>query len=128
MKVLLDIKVLVVDDDEDTRDLLDEVLTARGARVVSASTVEQAFSMLQETRPDVIVSDLGMPGEGGLALLRRVRGLPPESGGATPAIAVTGSTSSKDRTGSLEAGFQGHLPKPVDVQMLVRLIGELARR
>lgn len=128
MSPLTGLKVLLVDDDEDGRDLLCDILGVRGAQVVSASSAPQAFSMFQDARPDVIVSDLGMPGEGGLALIRRVRALAPEHGGATPAIAVTGSTSAKDRAGSLDAGFQAHMGKPVDVPELVRLIADLARR
>ena len=123
---LRNLKVLLVDDDADSRELLGEILGARGASVSTASSVEQALSLFGQERPDVIVSDLGMPGEGGLALIRRVRALSREDGGATVAIAVTGSMASRDRIASVEAGFQAHLAKPVDVATLVRLILELA--
>ncbi len=117
-----DVRVLVVDDDEDSRDLLERYLTSRGAQVVGASSVEQALVRLQEAHPHILISDLGMPGEDGFALIHRIRRLPAESGGTIPAIALTGFASNQHRTAALAAGFQAHVAKPVDLERLVRLI------
>src|SRR5690349_10591530 len=97
---LAGLRILTVDDDRNTREMLREALERAGAMVVAAESASEAFGQLKQFRPDVLVSDIGMPGEDGYALLRRVRGLPRELGGATPAIAVTGFSGDADRAAS----------------------------
>ena len=121
------VKVLVVDDEADTRTLVRRLLEDRKAVVVVAATVEEAVSRLKEDRPDVLVSDIGMPGEDGYALMRRVRKLPAEQGGKTPAIALTAYAQSEDRMKSVVAGYQHHVAKPVEAAELITLVYSSAR-
>ena len=118
--------VLVVEDDADSLDLVRTVLERAGARVRTAATAAEAFKHLTAERPDVLVSDIGMPGESGHELIRRVRRLAPHEGGLTPAAALTAFASPTDRTGLLEAGFQRHLPKPVTPAHLLEAVADLA--
>jgi signal transduction histidine kinase/DNA-binding response OmpR family regulator len=120
------LKVLVVDDEEDARALLVEVLGERGARVTSAESVAHALIDFAQSRPDVLVSDIGMPEADGYTLIRHIRGLPHTSGGATPAIALTAYVRPEDVDRAFAAGFQRHLTKPVDVERLISLIATLA--
>jgi PAS domain S-box-containing protein len=120
------VSVLVVEDDADSLDLVRTVLERAGARVRTATSAAEAFSHLTAERPDVLVSDIGMPGESGHELIRRVRRLPPHEGGLTPAAALTAFASATDRTGLLEAGFQRHLPKPVAPAHLLEAVADLA--
>jgi signal transduction histidine kinase/DNA-binding response OmpR family regulator len=120
------IKVMVVDDEEDARALLVELLSERGARVVSAESVAQALAQFAQFRPDVLVSDIGMPEADGYTLIRQVRELPAREGSNTPAIALTAYVRAEDVARSFEAGFQRHLAKPVDSERLIGLIASLA--
>jgi CheY-like chemotaxis protein len=95
--------------------------------VVLAESAERAFALLQETRPAVLVCDVGMPEEDGYALLRRVRNLPAERGGTTPAIALTAFARGEDRVRALRAGFQMHLAKPIDPAELVLVLLSLVK-
>ncbi|WP_257460263.1 hybrid sensor histidine kinase/response regulator [Archangium lipolyticum] len=126
------VRVLVVEDELDTRELLRVLLEERKAEVTVATCVAEAFESLVRSPPDLIVSDIGMPGEDGYALIRRVRALPPERGGQVPAAALTAFTRLEDRTRALAAGFQVHVPKPVDpaelVMSLANLVNRFARR
>lgn len=122
------IRVLAVDDDDDARELLRALLESRHAEVVVASSAREAFSLLGEAHPDVVVSDIAMPDEDGYGLIRRIRGLTEEEGGRTPAIAVTAYTGAADRSRAMTAGFNHHVPKPVDVNHLVETILDLAER
>ena len=128
LETLDGISVLVVDDDADTRDLLRSVLEDHGARVLAAADAAEAFAFLNEQRPDVVVSDIGMPDEDGCALVARIRALPTESGGRTPAIALTAYSRGSDRTRALLAGFDAHVPKPVEPLELVGMIASIASR
>jgi CheY-like chemotaxis protein len=119
------LRVLVVDDDPDARDLLCALLGQRGASVSTASRAEDAFELLTTERPDVLVSDIAMPGEDGYTLVGRVRALPADQGGATPAIAVTAYAASSDRARALAAGFDHYLSKPVDLDKLVETLRAL---
>ncbi|HXB54803.1 MAG TPA: ATP-binding protein [Vicinamibacteria bacterium] len=110
---LAGVSVLVVDDEEDTREAMAIGLGRYGARVATSSCVREALDALERERPHVLVADIGMPGEDGYALLQRVRALPAERGGATPAIALTAYASAQDRLDALRTGFQMHVPKPV---------------
>ncbi|MEZ4405600.1 MAG: ATP-binding protein [Polyangiales bacterium] len=112
------LRVLVVDDEPDTRELMELVLQGAGAQVTTACDAAQGFDALVRERPDVLVSDIGMPGGDGYALIRRVRALPTAEGGATPAIAVTAYAQGEDQRRALEAGFDRHLCKPVDAPTL----------
>jgi CheY-like chemotaxis protein len=119
------LRLLVVDDEDDARTLLRHVLEERGAVVSLAASSEQALDDLERLRPDVIVSDIGMPGVDGYSLINSVRALPPERGGRTPAIALTAYASEEDSRRAFAAGFQRHVPKPVDVSRLLSLIASL---
>ncbi|PQV63330.1 PAS domain S-box-containing protein [Abditibacterium utsteinense] len=120
--------VLVVDDEEDARRLLKTVLESCNARVTTASNALEAFEVLQSFLPDVLISDLGMPGEDGYSLLRKVRALPPDQGGQIPAAALTAYARVEDRLQVLRSGFQIHLPKPVEPAELVAVVANLASR
>jgi CheY-like chemotaxis protein len=120
------IHVLVVDDAPDILDLVVEILRIGGARVTAASTAEQALALLEQERPDVLLSDLEMPGRDGLWLIEQVRRLPPARGGATPAACLTGLTGPEDRARVLRAGFQYHVPKPIRSGVLRGIVALLA--
>jgi signal transduction histidine kinase len=120
--------VLVVEDEEDTRELLITALEQCGAQVIAVSSVADALEQLDERPPDVLVSDLAMPGEDGYALIRKVRARPAERGGRVPAAALTAYARAEDRVRSLAAGFQMHVPKPIDPADLVSMVAALAGR
>ncbi len=120
------IRVLVVDDEADARDLISTVLQAGGARVTAVASAAEALDVLARQRPDVLVSDIGMPDEDGYALIRKVRALPAERGGRIPAAALTAYAGKDDRHRVLEAGYQQHVPKPVEPAMLTALVATLA--
>jgi len=123
-----DVRVLLVDDEEDARQLAREVLAGHGAVVEEASSAHEALQKLGTFKPDVMVSDIAMPSADGFSLIGRVRKLPPELGGQTPAIALTAYTLAEDRDRALAAGFQLHVPKPVDPLQLVSHIADLGTR
>jgi PAS domain S-box-containing protein len=126
--VLTGIKVLVVDDDRDTRDLLQLLLTARGAMVRTAASVAEATALFAAERPGVVIGDIGMPGEDGYMLLERLRTV--DSAAAFHAIAVSGYVSDDDRARARAAGFHDHLAKPLDIPTLMTTItrASVARR
>jgi signal transduction histidine kinase/ActR/RegA family two-component response regulator len=119
-------KLLVVDDEEDTREYVRALLQECGATVTVAASAAEALQALGHERPDVILSDLAMPGEDGYALIKRVRGLPADQGGRTPAVALTGQARKEDRTRAMLAGFQNHVTKPVAVGELLAVVASLA--
>lgn len=123
-----DIKVLIVDDESDSRAVVTRLLEWCGASVSSASSAREALHILQTARPDVLISDIGMPVEDGYFLIRRVRALPPQQGGLTPAIALTAYTRPEDRESILNAGFQSHVAKPVEPAELIASIANLSAR
>jgi CheY-like chemotaxis protein len=120
------VKVLVVDDAPYVRDVVTDILEQGGAVVTAAATAEKALEILQRERPNVLLSDLTMPGKGGYWLIGQVRALPPERGGATPAAAFTAYASPAHRAGVLRAGFQLHVAKPVGIHELVDVVATLA--
>jgi CheY-like chemotaxis protein len=120
------VRVLLVDDEPDARELFAEVLEQYGAEVTGAGSADEALMLLREIRPTVLLSDIGLPGEDGLSLIRRVRALPAESGGRTPAAALTAYARSEDGQRSLAAGFQRHAVKPIQPVALAVLVRELA--
>jgi PAS domain S-box-containing protein len=123
--ILEGLKVLVVDDEADTRELLDTMLSRCGAQVRVEASANHAFNALRSWQADILVSDIAMPDEDGLSMLRRVRALPAEEGGQVPAIALTAYTRPEDRAQALEAGFQMHVSKPIDSITLAMAIAEL---
>ncbi|MDB4989275.1 MAG: hypothetical protein JWN04_4453 [Myxococcaceae bacterium] len=125
---LLGIRVLVVEDDDDSLELLEMVLRTAGATVETASSAAQGFDLLQQFHPDVLVSDIGMPGEDGYSFIRRIQALPPAAGGAVPAIALTAYSRDEDRRKALAMGFTMHLAKPVNTAELVSSIARASGR
>jgi len=122
------LKGLVVDDEEDTRDFVREVLERYGSEIATASSVSEALGILEKNRPDFLISDLAMPSEDGYTLISRVRALPADRGGTTPAAALTAYARPEDRRRALGAGFQVHIPKPIDPEKLVSAVASLAGR
>jgi CheY-like chemotaxis protein len=121
-KELYGLKILVVDDDKDTLELLEWVLKRAGAEVTAVSSAKAAMEALERDRPTILVSDIAMPEEDGLSLMRRIRALPKERGGRIPAVALTAHSMVQDRLQSLRAGFQSHVPKPVVPEELVEVV------
>jgi PAS domain S-box-containing protein len=122
------VHVLVVEDEPDARELVGALLENHGARVDLTGSPAEAYASLKLGLPDVIVSDIGMPGEDGYQFVRRVRTFSREQGGATPMVALTAYASAQDRRRALEAGYSHHLAKPIDTQELLRVLGRLARQ
>jgi signal transduction histidine kinase len=122
------LRVLVADDDGDALVLATAILTGAGATVRTAASAAAALALLRDWRPDVLVSDIEMPGEDGYSLIHKVRDLPTGEGGDTPAIALTAYGRSQDRLRALASGFNMHVPKPVDPGELTALIADVAGR
>ena len=120
--------ILVVDDEADTRELLKQGLEYCGARVSLAGSAAEALDALMVTVPDVLISDIGMPGIDGYDLIRQVRNLPRDRGGKVPAIALTAYTRTEDRLQSLRAGYDMHVPKPVELAELIAVASTVVRR
>ncbi len=120
------LKVLFVDDDTDARDLIAALLDRCGARAIMADSVPQALEAMERERPDVVVSDIGLPKEDGYSLIRKIRQRERESGVFVPAIAVSGYARADDRRRALAEGFQFHLAKPVEPTELIALLSDLS--
>ena len=121
-----DLRVLVVDDEPDARELIKRVLMQCNANVITAASAEEGLKILQAEKPDVIVSDIGMPEKDGYQFIREVRKLSASDGGRTPAIALTAFARSEDRTRAMLAGYQVHISKPIEPQELIATVGSLA--
>jgi signal transduction histidine kinase/ActR/RegA family two-component response regulator len=119
------IRILVVDDEPDARELLNVVLAESGAEVTTVATANEALLALIRTQPDLLLSDVAMPEQDGYMLMQHVRRLPPNRGGQIPAIALTAYASELDRCKAVAAGFQKHLKKPIDPIELVEAVAEL---
>jgi PAS domain S-box-containing protein len=127
--IMLDgLRVMVVDDEEETRDLLTAMLTRRGAEVTACASAAEALAEIERRRPLVLVSDIGMPDEDGYALIGKLRALGTELGGDIPAVALTAYARSEDRMRALASGFQMHVPKPIEAGELIVVIASLAGR
>ena len=126
-RTLLNVRVLAVDDDADALTLVREILESAGAYVFTASSAPAALAVLEEQSPDVLISDIGMPGMDGFELIQRVRTLPSEKKGI-PAAALTAYARSEDRARALRTGFEMHLAKPIDPSELIAAVTSLARR
>ena len=122
------LRILVVDDEADTRELLKQGLEYCGAKVRVAGSAAEAVDELVATVPDILISDIGMPGIDGYDLIRQVRGLPSNKGGKVPAIALTAYTRIEDRLQALRAGYDMHVPKPVELTELVAVAASVVRR
>ena len=123
---LVGVRVLIVDDHEDTRDLLGFALEIEGAEVRLAESVDQARKVLATWKPNVVVSDLTMPNEDGFALIQSLRD--DSALEAVPAIALTGHAEERAKVAALRAGFTAHVAKPVDISALVTAVADLAVR
>jgi CheY-like chemotaxis protein len=125
---LAGVHVLVVDDQADSRELIERVLRECDAEVTACASAEEALRALERERPAVIVSDIGMPGMDGYELLRRVRGMSRDRRDRIPAVALTAFARPEDRTRALRAGFLVHLAKPVEPSELVATVASIAGR
>jgi CheY-like chemotaxis protein len=123
-RTLEGVRVLVVDDDAGTRDLLSQALAASGARVTTADSAREAFELLSTQSADVLVSDIGMPEEDGFSLMRRIRSLAGQPG-RIPAIALTAYARPEDYTQAIQAGYQLHFAKPVELAALQAALATL---
>jgi signal transduction histidine kinase len=122
------VSVLIVDDEEDARDVLTLILQDRGAQVTAVGSAAAALDSIHERIPDVLVSDIGMPGEDGHTLLRKLRSLRPEQGGRVPAVALTAYATSADSARALAAGFDRHVCKPVTSEEIIDAVAVMAAR
>lgn len=120
--------VLLVEDDDDSRKLLGTMLKRYGARVTSTKSAKEALSVFDGELPDVLISDIGMPDQDGYEFIRKLRSAPPDKGGLTPAIALTGYASRKDRERALTAGYQQHIAKPIEQADMIAAIAALVGR
>jgi PAS domain S-box-containing protein len=122
------VRVLVVDDEPDTRELLKAGLGQCGAEVIAVGSAAEALEAIVAAVPDLLISDIGMPERDGYDLIRQVRELPAENGGKVPAVALTAYARAEDRMQALRAGYQMHVPKPVELAELVAVAASLIRR
>jgi PAS domain S-box-containing protein len=125
---LAGVKILVIDDEPDARALIRRVLEQCQAEVVTAANAAEGIEQLKTHRPDLLISDIGMPHKDGYQFLREVRKLHPRDGGRTPAIALTAFARSEDRTRAMLAGYQVHIAKPLEAQELLATVGSLTGR
>ena len=125
---LAGLRILVVDDEADAREIVATILGEAGAEIATASSSRQALEQLKQWRPDLLISDIGMPGESGYDLIRKVRALSPGEGGQIPAIALTAYARMEDRLKILSAGFQMHVPKPIEPMELATVVASLTKR
>jgi PAS domain S-box-containing protein len=124
--LLAGLRILVVEDEEDTRELLDRLLRGYGADILLARSAEEALSQLSDGPVDLVVSDIGLPDIDGYDLMQRIRQFPANDGGTTPAIALTAYARTEDRTRAFRAGYQAHLAKPIEPAELVATIASFA--
>ena len=127
-QALRGVRVLLVDDDDDTRDIVERVLARRGAEVVAVPSARAALLRFAEQRFDALLVDIMMPGMDGYEFIRKIRALPPDQGGDVPAATLTARVVTDDRMESVLAGFQGHVKKPVDAEALAHVVATLAGR
>ncbi|HEY2923423.1 MAG TPA: MASE1 domain-containing protein [Candidatus Eisenbacteria bacterium] len=118
-------RILLVEDDQDSRELIAMFLSRCGAEVAAVGSSSEAFTSLASRRPDVVVSDIAMPGESGYDLIEKLRSLPVKDGGSLPAIALTAYAGAEDVSRALRAGFDAHMAKPVEMRDLVRMLRDL---
>lgn len=124
-QVLEGVRVLLVEDDADSREMLTVMFDQYAMKTIAVDSAAAALDAVQNIQADILISDVGLPGEDGYTLIRKIRQLTPEQNGQIPAIALTGYASLQDRAHALEAGYQEHLAKPVDLEILIELIKSL---
>jgi CheY-like chemotaxis protein len=122
------VRVLIVEDDSETRELLCILLQQSGATVTGAGSAKEAMRIIKRGKFDIIVSDIGMEGEDGYELMQQIRAIEAKNGDRTPALALTAFARSDDRIRALAAGFQMHIPKPVEPDELILAVSTLATR
>ncbi len=120
--------MLIVEDDDDARVLVERILKGRGASVKTASSAAEALDVLEKEHIDVLLSDIEMPGTDGYQFIRALRLRPSQQGGSVPAVALTAYARTEDRLRALRAGFQLHLSKPVQPVELITVVASLATR
>jgi PAS domain S-box-containing protein len=125
---LAGLRILVVDDEPEAREIVSAILGEAGAEVATAANAGQAIDLVIRWKPNVLISDIGMPNEDGYELIRKVRALSPENGGQIPAVALTAFARTQDRLKVLSAGYQMHVPKPVEPVELATVVASLAKR
>jgi hypothetical protein len=128
LPTLAGLKVLIVDDEADTRDYQATLLSTSGATVKAVASAAEALEVIKQWQPDVLLSDIGMPLEDGYSLVRKIRALPPAKGGQIPAVALTAYAKDEERQQALSCGFQQHLSKPIEPAELVKVVASLANR
>ena len=128
MPSLAGLRILIVDDEPDAREVISELLRDAGAEVAAAASARIALDLIDQWKPDVLISDIGMPGEDGYDLIRKVRARPPEDRGQIPAIALTAFARTQDRLKALSAGYQMHVGKPIEPIELVTIVASVTRR
>ncbi len=121
------LRVLVVDDNADTLELVSFILEEYGTEVITAASAIEAIAAIAQFNPNILISDIAMPGIDGYSLIRKVRTLSSERGGQIPAIALTAYASEEERIRLLDSGFQMHIAKPVDPAKLVAVVANLAQ-
>ena len=122
---LAGLKILAIDDARDTREMVAAALEGCGANVITASSVREALDLFAGWKPDVLVCDIGMPEEDGYTFIKEIRQLPPQEGGSTPAIALTGYVRVEDRMRALEAGYKMFVPKPIEASELCAIVANV---
>lgn len=122
------LRVLLVDDNIDNLELIAIILEQYGTEVITAASAAEAIQAIARSIPDILISDIAMPLEDGYSLIRQIRNLPPEKGGLIPAIALTAYAKHEDRLLALEAGFQMHIPKPIDPDELIAVVMKLVQQ
>jgi CheY-like chemotaxis protein len=127
-RALRGLRVLVVDDEFDARTLLTTMMERSGAQVLAVSSTREALESVESWKPDVMIADIGMPVEDGYSLIRKLRALPRERGGQTPALALTAYARTEDRIRALSEGYQMHLAKPVDRVELATVVSSLGHK
>jgi CheY-like chemotaxis protein len=120
------IRMLVVEDEADTREFLQRLLESRGATVVTVASAPEALTQFPEVRPELLISDIGLPGVDGYDLMQQIRQKDVGDGGGIPAVALTAYARTEDRTRALLAGYQAHLAKPVEPTELLATIASFA--
>ena len=128
MPSLAGLRILLVDDEPDAREILTAILGEAGAEVITAAGAQSGLELVTRWKPDVLISDIGMPGEDGYDLIRKVRALSPDQGGQVRAIALTAFARTQDRLKVLSAGYHTHVPKPVEPVELATVVASLAKR
>ncbi|HKY06051.1 MAG TPA: ATP-binding protein [Blastocatellia bacterium] len=121
------LKALIVEDDADSREMLVNVISQWGIEPVAVGSAAEALEAIEQVQPDVLISDIGMPGQDGYDLIRKVREMEPAKGGLVPAVALSGYASEEDKARSLLSGFQAHITKPIQLDLLINTLNTLLR-